>query len=61
MERNVEGMKVASVTLRLEKTSSLNDKGFHELICLHSWSSVVGDVWEQLEDVGLLEEISHWM
>ena len=61
MEQSVEGIKVASITLWLEKTSSLNGKGLHELIYLNSWSSVVGDVWEQLEDVGLLEEICHWM
>lgn len=61
MEQSVEGTEVASVTLWLEKASSLNGKGLHELIYLNSWSSVVGDVWEQLEDVGLLEGICHSM
>ena len=33
---------------------------YHQLICLKTWSSVGGIVWEGLRGVALLEEVCHW-
>jgi hypothetical protein len=32
----------------------------HRLICLNTWSSIGGIVWEGLGGVDLLEEVCHW-
>lgn len=38
----------------------LNENEFHGLICLNTLSPAGETVWEELEDVALLEELCHW-
>jgi hypothetical protein len=39
---------------------SLNENDLHRLVCLNTWFSTAGSVWEGLGDVSLLEGVSHW-
>ena len=49
-----------SLGVGFEVCGCLNKNGLLRLMCLNSWSSVSGTLWEGLGGVTLSQELCHW-
>ena len=56
----VYGMAIGLWGPVLGSGSDLNENGSNRLICLNTWSSVGGAVWEGLRVMALLETVWQW-